>query len=100
MGRGPGVKTTARGFIASLRSSSAFVRMLNDINRVPLRSRLGIGSNTVNASTVQLGKPTPAVRMDLFNVSLEPSKVQSLVVLTEELLFGAGPAAEAQFGVE
>jgi hypothetical protein len=95
-----GLQELQAGFIASLKSSSAFVRMLPDIVRVPMRTRLGLGSNTFSAFAVAAGKPSPISRMDLLGVALEPTKVQATIVVTNELLRDAGRESEAAFGQE
>jgi hypothetical protein len=97
-----GYRALQDGFYESLRSRSAFFRLLGDgsFSRVPMQTRVGISTTNATGWIVGAGKPVPLTRLNIAPGAMDPIKAASLMVVTEELLEAAGPAAEALFGRE
>ncbi|MDH4990859.1 hypothetical protein QEZ48_08445 [Aquamicrobium lusatiense] len=88
-------------FVGSLTGTSAFYNLLsNGFRRVPLRARIGSVISAPVAHRPAEGMPLPVSRMGFASGALSPVRVGSVVVVSEELLQNADPAAEALFESE
>jgi HK97 family phage major capsid protein len=81
----------------SMRTQSAFYRILNDngFTRVPIRTRVGITTVPVTGSVVGEGAAVPLSPLQLQNLMLQPVKAASLIVVTDELLRDISAAGQA-----
>jgi len=81
----------------SLRTTSAFYRILNDNGfiRIPAHVRAGITVTPATGSVVGEGNAVPLSKITLQNVLLEPVKASSLIVVTDELLRDVSAAGQA-----
>jgi HK97 family phage major capsid protein len=75
-------------FLQQMRNSSAFVRLLDAMVRIPFRSRVSLVAADATGWILGEGKPIPVDGVTLDNLDLTPEKAATLLVLTEELLRG------------
>jgi HK97 family phage major capsid protein len=85
------------GFLESLRSISAFDRMLMDgaIRRAPLRARFGVTTVQPTAGVVAEAAPKPTSGLTLDLGEITPVKASSIIVVTGEMLRLMDSAAAA-----
>jgi hypothetical protein len=68
--------------------------------RVPLKTRIAISSNAATGSTISELAPKPLSQLGFALALLEPVKVVSFVVVSNELARLVSPAATSMFGNE
>lgn len=90
------------GFFASMAgwSSLATIYNVGDFYRVPLRTILAVLTSAPVGSAVSELAAKPISSGNFATQRLEPSKVTSLIVITNELARSISPAATLQFGNE
>jgi hypothetical protein len=79
-------QTIANAFLETLRSASAFERMLPSMRQVPLRVRTAVTTIGATGNIVDAGKPTPISDLSLEGGQLDEVKAVAIVVATSELL--------------
>jgi hypothetical protein len=84
-------------FLTSLRSRSAFFRMLADgaLQKTPLRTHLAIVSSNATAWITGEGKARPISRFSLTNPTLQPYMAAAIIVVTDDVARSLDPAASA-----
>jgi hypothetical protein len=83
-------------YLESLRTSSAFLRMLDGgLMRAPLRTRLSFSSFNLVGSRVAEGAAKPISDMVIENLLLESHKASAMIVVSRELSMMVSPAAQA-----
>lgn len=84
-------------FSDAMASRSVFFRLLSDnaVTRTPLQVRTGVVTVPPTAALVAEGASIPVSKPVLSNFVLQPTRVASLVVCTNELLRDIGPAGQA-----
>lgn len=90
----------AAAFLDSLRNVGAFDRMLVDMVRVPLRTRVAISSVAITGNSVGEASAKPISSLTLDAAQLAEQKALALLVISKELLRLAGPAGRALFSRE
>lgn len=89
-----GIASTA--FIESLRSSSVFLRLLDDgLVRAPLRTRLSLSSFNTVGDLVPEGSAKPISKLEIVNSTLARRKATSIVVISREVAISTSTAAQA-----
>ncbi len=90
------------GFVESLRSASAFDRMLGDgaFRVLPLRTRTIVVTAGATGAIAQEGTPKRLSEMRLSGAQLEPRKAYAIVAVSHELARAGGDAALALIGRE
>ncbi len=88
-------RTMAAGFIASLRSASIFDRMLEQMVRIPLRTRAAIATTGATGTVSAEGAQRPVTSMALANSIISPRVAQAIIAVTSELMRGSPAAATA-----
>ena len=81
-------------FVASLRNSSAFDRMLADMVTVPLRTRVAVNGTALVAEETGEAEAKTVFDLAIEGDTLDPQKVAAILVLTKDLVRLGGPAAE------
>jgi len=81
----------------SMRTRSAFYRILNDngFTRLPVRTRVGITVSPVTGAVRGEGNAVPVSPIQLSNVTLQPVNASSLIVVTDELIRNISAAGQA-----
>jgi HK97 family phage major capsid protein len=97
-----GYREISVGFAASLAPWSSYDRIYNDgsFTRVPLKTRISIASSAATGSSVSELAPKPISEMTFGLATLEPSKVTSFIVISNELARSVSPAAATMLGNE
>jgi hypothetical protein len=95
-------RASIAAFFESLRTTSAFFRLLADnaLRRVPLRQRVGIISGGATGWVFDEGKPARLSQMTLRNGVLEHVRAAALVVMTDELWRNVSTAGQLAFARE
>jgi HK97 family phage major capsid protein len=86
-----------QAFLDSLRNVGAFDRMLPDMKRVPLRTRVAAVSLGATGYIVGEGAPKPLTALSLTGDQLAEYVAAAILVLTEELVRGASEQSQALF---
>jgi hypothetical protein len=85
----------ASAFLETLRSVSAFERLLPDMRQVPLHVRTGVVTAGATGSIVEENKPTPISSLTLEGGTLPEQKAVTIVAATTELVkLSGGPGAD------
>ena len=92
----------AEGFFGSMAEFSAFSKIygVGDFYRVPLRTIAGVLTTAPVGNSVSELAAKPISSGSFATARFEPSKVTSIIVLTNELARSISPAATQQFGAE
>ena len=90
----------AAAFLESLRNFAIFDRMLPQMRRVPLRTRVGASSSGASGTTVPQGSVKPISRLTLSSVTIDEQKAVATLVVTNELARFGSIAADNLFSVE
>jgi HK97 family phage major capsid protein len=92
----------AEGFFASMAGFSSFATIFNagDFYRVPLRTLIGVLTSAPVGDSVSELAAKPLHAGNFAQSRFEPSKVTSLIVITNELARSVSQAAILQFGNE
>lgn len=91
----------ASGFLESLRSIGTFDRMLAEgMKRAPLRTRIAAISTAATGSQTAEGDPKVIGEVALSGSNIEPVKVTSIVVVTDDLVRFTGSAGMAMLSRE
>jgi hypothetical protein len=90
-------RAIATGFVELLRSRSMFYNLLEGGNlaRVPLRTRLGVVTQSATGDVLAEGVAAPVSKMALSGPALEPVKAVALIVVTDDIIKTAAPGAQA-----
>ena len=89
----------AAAFLDSLRNVGAFDRMLVDMVKVPLRTRISVSSVAITGTSVGESSAKP-IALSLDAAQLAENKALALLVISKELLRLAGPAGRSLFSRE
>ena len=92
--------SSPQGFIQSLRDSGAFDRLLPDMRRVPMNSRVVVTALGASGHTVSEASAKPISRLTLAASDLTPIKSLVILVLSRELLLAGGNGADVLINVE
>jgi HK97 family phage major capsid protein len=97
-----GYREISTGFAASLAPWSSYDRIYNDggFMRVPLKTRISIASSAATGSSVSELAPKPISSMTFGLATLEPTKVSSFIVVSNEFARSISPAATTMLGNE
>src|SRR5262245_48180413 len=93
----PEFQTLAMAFLESLGSAGAFDRMLPDMLRVPMRTRIAAVTLNATGYIVGEGAPKPISSLSFTGGQLPVHTVAAINVLTEELVRAAGAEATSLF---
>lgn len=95
-------REAAAGFVASLAPFSAFDRLLADnaFTKMPLRTRIAIGSTAATASNVNELAPKPISQMSIGYQELPLWKAVGTLVVTDELVRSTSTSATDLFASE
>lgn len=94
-------RAISSGFVESLRSVSAFDRLMErDLRRVPLRTRIASVTLGATGGVVGEGVPMPIQRLTLAGTQLEQRKATAIIVLADELMRSIEPGANAFLAAE
>ncbi|TGR05412.1 hypothetical protein EN833_23355 [Mesorhizobium sp. M4B.F.Ca.ET.190.01.1.1] len=84
------------GFLEGVRNSSVFLKLLNaGMKAIPLRERLSIVTTNATGFVRGEGSALPLTSLALENDGLDPLEAVCLVIVSDELLRIASPAAAA-----
>src|SRR5262245_30230953 len=75
----------AAAFLESLKHFGAFDRMLPQMRRVPLRTRIGASTSGAFGTTVPQGSVKPIGRLALSGGTIDEQKAVAILVVTNEL---------------
>ena len=95
-----GYPALATAFLESLRSVCAFDRMLPDMRRVPLRTRISVVTAGLIGSTPAEASAKIFSSLSLAATTLEPEKATALVVISDEVLRAGGTVVDLLFNAE
>lgn len=86
----------------SAQTVSSFYRMLNDnaFVQIPAHVRVGMMTSSPAAGVVGEGKAVPVSQVVIGNIVLLPTRVGSLIVCTDSLLFDVSAPGQAMFNRE
>lgn len=88
------------GFLASLENMSLFDALAPNMKRVPPRMQATVVTAGATSTTVAEGAWLPLSRMSFSGTDLDPIKIASMIVLTEELLRFESSGAAALWSQE
>ena len=87
-------KIIASSFIEGLRNVSVFDRMLPDMKKLPLATRIVISTAVAGANTASEGTPRPVKKLSLAAGMLEPVQAAAIIVISQELAASAASGSQ------
>jgi HK97 family phage major capsid protein len=79
------MRVAVAAFVKSLRSQSVFARLLPDMRKVPLRTRIVTSTTAITGQTVGEAKPKAVSSLSLADGVLEAKKAATIVIVSDEV---------------